>query len=484
MTLKCSLATAIAIAAAAVFISPVQAAPLQLFQAFSDYEQTRPRDNEPFSIWLDGRLVDAGVTDERGAVVTRHHKPGTEQEFVLGLFGFGVLSVHVDSKSRMTHEYLGQRLSASWQEPCRHDAASCEGEGFYWLQLLGKDTHFENEPYVLRIGARELSGTLSEEGVLFVDQNDPPAVSDAMVLRLCHGPALRIRSGAKERDSSIEVLAPSEPQPRAPTGCQASGLDKYRAANHQLNYGNPYAFTAWSSGISPVAKERQAAREEQERLADYQRTAAANDDDLAWLGRLPKTWSAEQYIQRASDLNEKIMADVAQGGYDIRKFKCRPPHAIGPVPDIAAVDRYVEGFPRSMFDPDLRAALGAAAAKGNWLAVAQEMARATQTPTEGNIYVRRYRTLQLMEWLQARKLGPLYWEAGQQLKASGYFSDVPGSGITAIDLYAVKQGSYPAQFEVGKALLEKEDAQLREVGQKMLDCARNALPGYKKQFQN
>lgn len=207
-------------------------------------------------------------------------------------------------------------------------------------------------------------------------------------------------------------------------------------------------------------------------------------DPLAWLGPLPADVTDADYDQRLMAVSRKIVDDMASWQPDdIRGFRCRTPAQLGAVPDMNAVDRYIARFPDSARDPKLRGGLYAAGAKGNWLAVALIVGLERQSPSGQDARVQRYRMVQLMEWLQARKVGPLYREFGAPLVAEDVFDGMRSTRTSAPDVYAALHGSYPAQYEVGADALASKDAGLRAIGQQMQDCARKALPAYRRQLQ-
>ncbi|MEG1053211.1 MAG: hypothetical protein RSF79_14345, partial [Janthinobacterium sp.] len=112
----------------------------------------------------------------------------------------------------------------------------------------------------------------------------------------------------------------------------------------------------------------------QAKIAAYAVAARANDDALAWLGRLPSSWTLEGYGKRLLGIGDKITRQIAdevkQGGPDARQFVCRVPDYYGPVPDQGAVEAWM-GSPadvRKMRTGPAWDGLVAAGAKGNWMA--------------------------------------------------------------------------------------------------------------------
>ena len=462
--------------------------PLKLFQLFSDSRQTRPQADEPYRIWINGRFSEGSVTDETGAVITNQREQGKAQEFVAQIYGIGTYSFVIGADERKTVQRVGNwGMGEPWKRSCRRDGADCKGTGFYWIQLTGRDTNFNGEPYALTVDGRTSTGTVSDEGYIFILQNNPSPVSGPMHLRLCSGPTVELVIGVNDRQSSATLLqdrqARDVPEPPA-KACQASALPKYRQANPRLNRGMPYVFSEWSLGATPMQMAQQARQEAKSEIDVYRSLAAANSDSFAWLGPLPPVWSDVDYQSRWNAVIEKIKADISSlTEDDVRKFRCRTPSQVGPVPDLDSVDKYLGGLPASASNPQLLAGLYAAAAKGNWLAAAQVYAlESNRIPGSdgGNKYLQQYRTLQLMEWLQARKIGGLYFMLEAGLVASGYYDAGTANHVSAIEIYAALHDSYSSQHKLGKQWANDDEAHLRSIGKEMLACARNALPGYRK----
>ena len=462
--------------------------PLKLFQLFSDSRQTRPLADEPYRIWINGRFSEGRVTDETGAVITYQREQGMEQEFVAQIYGIGTYSFVIGADERQVIQRVGSwGMNEPWKRSCRRDGAACGGKGFYWIQLTGRDTNFNGEPYALTVDGTTSTGTVSEEGYIFILKDNPSSVSGSMHLRLCAGPTVELVIGINDRQSSATLLQDRQAldAPGPPVkACQASALPKYRQATPRLNRGMPYVFSEWSQGATPMQIAQQARQEEKSALDVYSSLAAANSDSFAWLGALPPVWSDVDYQSRWLAVIEKMKLDISRlTEDDVRKFRCRTPSQVGPVPDLDSVDRYLDGLPASASDPQLLAGLYTAAAKGNWLAVAQVYAReSNRIPgSDGsNKYLQQYRTLQLMEWLQARKVGGLYLMLEAGLAASGYYSAGTENHVSAIEIYAALHDSYPSQHKLGKKWANADEAHLRSIGKEMLACARNALPVYRK----
>lgn len=455
--------------------------PLRLFQLFSDQEQKVPRSGEPYTIFLDGKVANFGVTDKLGAVVTNKRIAKTSQEFVMDLFQIGTYSFQLDANDQVTSTKIGPRSdTVGWEKACKRDKSDCNGKGFYWLRLMGKDTNFEAEPYALVVNGQRQTGQVAKGGYIFVSQNDAPEASAPMRLQLCDGRVINVVSGWKLSDMSVtSSTAVAGP---ALVGCQKSGVPTYAQKFSNLNGGAPYISTQWAKGQSPVEIEQQEAKAKQNEAADYQKIAAAKNDNLAWLGALPLTWSDEIYSKRLEAVVEKIKKDISsERDADPQTFKCKLPAQVGPIPDHIAVENYLAEFPASIHNEQLLRPLHAAAAKGNWLAVAQIYALRLQFAPEGNKQVAEFRTLQLMEWLQARKIGTVYREFGYALAASGFGG--MGNRVSIIDIYAAMHASYPAQLEVGKEFANSDKPQLQAIGKKMIACAKSVSPAYRKPIE-
>jgi len=473
MKLQHILPLALLAASAAAFSAGNAREPFQLFQFFKDKERKVPRIDEPYRIFLNGKVAAIGWTGKRGTVLTDKRIAGTSQEFLLQSIEEGTYSFQFDARNRLTKTPIGPwPASEEWDNECTYDKSGCKGKGFYWLKLVGKDTDFENEPYALTVAGQRHTGQVAKGGYIFVPHDDAPEASAPMRLQLCDGRTFDVVSGWKLNDMAVTPSAASLKP--ALTGCEKSSLSRYGETYASLNGGAPYISTQWSKGRTP-------AEIEQDVFVDYQKIAAANDDDLAWLGAMPALWSDEVYAKRLDALYSNIKADLSSRvGTDPLKFQCKSPAQVGPVPDQQAVHNFLATFPDSIYNQQLLRALHAAAAKGNWLAAVQIYVVRTQFKPQGNRPASTFRTLQLMEWLQARKIGTLYREFGYALSATGYFSGM-GNGMTGIDVYAAMHDSYPAQLEVGKEYADGRDPELQAIGKQMIACATSASPGYKKQ---
>lgn len=221
----------------------------------------------------------------------------------------------------------------------------------------------------------------------------------------------------------------------------------------------------------------------QARIAAYAVAARANDDALAWLGRLPSSWTLESYgtrLLRSGDKVAKQIGDALKdGGPDARQFACRAPDYYGAVPDQAAVNAWIgaPGDVRKVRSGPAWDALVAAGEKGNWMARLELYYTLSSVNVSELSLLEQYRIVQLMEWLHKKQVGGLY----------GYFSAgipvTPGnlpsstwSKQNQASLYAAMLGSYDDQNSRGRVLQAESDPALAEAGNKMLACAKAALP--------
>ncbi|MDN2710258.1 hypothetical protein O0880_12585 [Janthinobacterium sp. SUN118] len=221
----------------------------------------------------------------------------------------------------------------------------------------------------------------------------------------------------------------------------------------------------------------------QAKIAAYAVAARANDDELAWLGRLPAGWTLEGYGKRLLGIGDKVARYIAdefkEGVPDVRQFVCRTPDDYGPVPDQAAVAAWMAA-PRDV--RKVRAgpawdALVAAGEKGNWMA-RLELYYALAGGKVGDLsLLEQYRIVQLMEWLHKKKVGGLY----SFFSAGAPVAPGPGNSGTwrrqdQIYLYAAMLGDYHEQNSMGKVLQREADPALVAAGQKMQACAAAVLP--------
>lgn len=460
---------------------PVHAAqkPMLVFRIFRDSDNTQPAKGMPYRIQLDGRTLKRGLTDNAGRIMTDQRKPQTRQEFVTDIWGLGIHVLVVDAKDKRSVVALNT-FGASDEEhsSCSTAERNCAGKGFYWIRLLGLNSDFDAEPYALTYKGRTSEGKADASGYIYLPYDDPPSVSDPIVLRLCGGPAIQLRIGTNIKDSESVMLASSDAPLPAAASCESSSLDQYTRHNPDLNHGMPYIFSEWAIGATPTEVAQQQHRKEQAFADDYREKAKANNDRLAWLGPLPAEWSQEELLRRELAFIDRTKASMTADMEDLLQFQCHSPQQVGPVPDMDAVEAYIDAYAHGKPDDEQLERLYAAAAKGNWLAAAQIYAYENQTDNSGeNNYLRDYRMLQLGEWLVARQIGGFYTVLGDALNASGYRTDVPY-------YYAALHNSYSTQYKVGKALLEGPNARFHAVGHKMQKCAEDALPAYKRYFES
>lgn len=221
----------------------------------------------------------------------------------------------------------------------------------------------------------------------------------------------------------------------------------------------------------------------QERIAAYALAARANDDALAWLGRLPASWTLDGYGARLLSIGDKVAAQIAGalngGGPDARQFVCRAPADFGPVPDQAAVAAWMAlpGDERKVRVGPAWNALVDAGKKGNWMARLELYDSLAGDSVSDLSLLEQYRIVQLMEWLHRKQVGGLY------SNFSAAMPDAPGSSRTAswrqhdqASLYAAMLGSYADQGSWGAVLQADPDPALAAAGRSMLVCAKAALP--------
>lgn len=202
-------------------------------------------------------------------------------------------------------------------------------------------------------------------------------------------------------------------------------------------------------------------------------------DELAWLGPLPEKLTPENLHSRLVAALEKANNDMRSDD-DLKKFVCKRPEEVGPVPQMGAVDAWLNAWPDGKKNDALVKGLYRAAAAGNWLARAQLYGVLSERDDESP--VRKYRWVQLVEWLQRQQLGQLYAMMGYETESSGYWSDQPGNPISRFDVSAALHHSYPAQNKVGRALADSADPALSAIGRQMLGCASGSMPAYARLF--
>ena len=207
-----------------------------------------------------------------------------------------------------------------------------------------------------------------------------------------------------------------------------------------------------------------------------QQQAKTLRDPFAWIGPLPATISDTALNKRWDRLGDKVFASVQAP--DPRRFVCKSPAEVGPVPMMSAVERYIDGAPESLYDDEVLSELNEAAARGNWLA--RTLILFWLNERSKNEY--QYRAVVLAEWMYHRRLGQLYVVFGDALMASGYGSGVPGDRVSGFDIMAAMRHSYVAQNKVGNELSRDPDPELAAAGRKMLACASGSLGAYERMF--
>ncbi|WP_420211750.1 hypothetical protein ACN8ZM_31645 [Burkholderia aenigmatica] len=221
-----------------------------------------------------------------------------------------------------------------------------------------------------------------------------------------------------------------------------------------------------------------AAKRDDAMLARYRAAAAANDDELVWLGPLPAEWSRDDVQKQLDDVYGKIKHELDHLGnadIDVSRFVCRSPDQIGPSPDQQAVIDYLSSLRKpGSTTPAQWTALVEAARKGNWLARLQIFVALGSRPKDDLVSV--YRRIQLMAWLQANHVGALYTYYLGELAATGYFEGPGPDATSPIPLYAAMRGSYAAMKRAGDALMAEDEPEAQAIGKRMHDCAVQMMP--------
>ena len=212
--------------------------------------------------------------------------------------------------------------------------------------------------------------------------------------------------------------------------------------------------------------------DQQAKSAAYALAARANDDALAWLGKLPPQWSVQEHARRLRSISDKIQRHIAsglrQGGPDARRFVCNAPTVYGALPQQQAVQAYqLQPLPvlhaGTAWDELL-----AAAAQGNWMARLEVYYALAERKVSELSYLEQARLVQLMQWLQQREIAGLY---------SFFSARSIGDGATQdrVARLAAMQGSISDQSVVGTLLQDEDDPALVAAGKRMLDCAAAAM---------
>jgi hypothetical protein len=213
-------------------------------------------------------------------------------------------------------------------------------------------------------------------------------------------------------------------------------------------------------------------KDQQAKAAAYVLAARANDDALAWLGKLPPQWSMQEHARRLLSIGDKIQRHIAsglrQGGPDARQFVCKAPTTYGALPQQQAVQAYqLQPLPvlhaGAAWDQLL-----AAAAQGNWMARLEVYYALAERKVSELSYVEQARLLQLMEWLHQHEIAGLY---------SFFSARTIGDGATQerVARLAAMHGSVADQSVVGTLLHDESDPALVAAGKRMLACAAAAM---------
>jgi hypothetical protein len=230
---------------------------------------------------------------------------------------------------------------------------------------------------------------------------------------------------------------------------------------------------AQESDAQKRAQTEQGEARHQEAIARYRKAAAANNDELAWLGSLPAEWSDEDFRKRFDEVSDKIKRDMmGTEDRDASRFVCKSPEQFGPAPDWQAVVDFI-GADASPTRAQWQA-LVEAARKGNWQARFQVFLALSRG--RGGDLVSRWRALQLMEWLQEHHVGGLYAYFMDAIAASGYFDGRGPRDDAPVYVYAAMHGSYSAMMRVGEKLMDDDDPKAQEIGKSMRECAQKMMP--------
>ncbi|MBP4046803.1 hypothetical protein [Chromobacterium violaceum] len=222
----------------------------------------------------------------------------------------------------------------------------------------------------------------------------------------------------------------------------------------------------------------EAAQRAKHRQEEYVRLRASGADELGWLGPLPESWSEDQARQKGMALMERLKSDLdglKPQDYALEGFQCRAPQDFGPVPGMSAL-RALFADSHHGRASDAWPGVVQAAREGNWMARFQLYKELGERKADELSLADEYRRLQLMEWLLDKNVGSIYSNFMDELAGSGYFDGSSPPPQSPIYVYAGLRGSYSTLDRVGKALLASEDRAARSAGQKMRDCAHQAMP--------
>lgn len=200
-------------------------------------------------------------------------------------------------------------------------------------------------------------------------------------------------------------------------------------------------------------------------------------DPFSWLGPLPKVVNekvASEALHRISKRMKMMMESEIREDVNLKYFVCRRPAEVGPVPQQQVLEKFVADWPNSRSNPTSLIALIAAARDGNWLARSWLFPYMLEYTTDP---VLNYRRSQLMDLLLNDKAGILYSFMSIFYGASGS-GGMNGNIPDIFETYAALHNSYSAQYKVGQYLRHSEVPDEADVGERMVSCAMNMVPGY------
>lgn len=202
---------------------------------------------------------------------------------------------------------------------------------------------------------------------------------------------------------------------------------------------------------------------------------------LQWLGPLPPKIKLESAASNLySSAMQKVKKNVAAlSNKDILSFSCKKPEEVGPVSEMVAVDTYIDGLPESNESMMVISQLFHAAERGNWLARLQTYSHLSDRSEKADM---KYQAAKIFKWLVDKDVGGIYSLIGYALESTGYYSGSPGDLSTGFDFYAALHNGYPAQHKVGSELSKHDEPEMAAVGRRMVECAENSIPSYRKVF--
>lgn len=230
-----------------------------------------------------------------------------------------------------------------------------------------------------------------------------------------------------------------------------------------------------------AAEDDDAKAEEREALRLYAETAQSNNDDLAWLGPLPKAWPADDVRARwkrtTTQVGDEIRA-FAESKEPLEKFRCKRPADFGEVPDEAAVKQFLAEFQSRHVTEATWNAVMEAARKGNWQARWFVYAHFMDIARNSDDLALQYRVLQLKEWLVSQRLGPVYAEYEEALAATGMGNGIGRKYASPGYLLAAFRGSYTSMAGVGEIMEDNPTSEIQSAGRAMIACAKANLPQF------